>query len=305
MGNLQCESKICCKGESSANEEIRLAAEAAHSFRPSLNSHFSETQLPQESLVESRLHSNSTRPAPTLTLKVVSSTCLPANSILRIMADGYEYSLRGAHDGVTYFGCKKRGKRKETIKGEIENDIVMAIADKEIAEKHRGRHFEITYRPDQQSYWIRDLGVGFGAFLRVDEKTRLRDNTLINIGESFIVVNLDSTERSKLKLKLFGGPCKGEVFYFSAEDFVESFIHIGRVATSEIVIEDSLISKCHASVFIEAGVWYLVDGDLDKGRSSTNGTWYVSCRLYLNDSCELREGMVFKANQTLFEVHFM
>jgi len=275
MGNLQCESRMCCKGETSATEEIRLAAEAVHTFHPSLSSQPSDSRLPQEALAEPRLPYKSAAPgsAPVLTLKVVSSTSLPANSILRVTAEGYEHSLRDARDGVTYFGCKKRGKREDGNKGEVVNDVVMTIADRETAEKHRGRHFEISYKSDQQSYWIRDLGVGFGAFLRVDEKTRLRDNTLVNIGESFVVVNLESAERSKLKLKLFGGPCKGEVYHFSADDFVDTCIRIGRAATSEIVIEDSLISKCHSSIYHDSGVWYLSDGDLEKGRGSTNGTW--------------------------------
>lgn len=275
MGNFQCESRMCCKGESSATEEIRLAAEAVHTFQPSFSSQPTDTRLPQEALAEPHLPYKSAAfgSAPVLTLKVLSSTSLPPNSILRLTAEGYEHSLREARDGVTYFGCKKRGKGEEMNKGEVVNDVVMTLADKETAEKHRGRHFEIAYKPDQQSYWIRDLGVGFGAFLRVNEKTRLSDNTLINIGESFIVVNMEAAERSKLKLKLFGGPCKGEVYHFSADDFADAFIRIGRAATSEIVIEDSLISKCHSSIFHESGVWYLSDGDLEKGRVSTNGTW--------------------------------
>ena len=32
------------------------------------------------------------------------------------------------------------------------------------------------------------------------------------------------------------------------------------------------------------------------GRESTNGTW-----LYLNEDCEIEDGMVVKSNQTFFE----
>lgn len=257
------------------NEEIRLAAEAAHTYKPSTSPHPTQSSFPQEVVAVQGPANKPAVPgsAPTLALKITSSTSLPANSILRITAEGYEYSLRDARDGITYFGCKKRSKREDSRKGDIINDVVMTIADKETADKHRGRQFEIAYRQDQQSYWIRDLGVGFGAFLRLDDRARLRDNTLVNIGESFIVVNLESVERSSLKVKLFGGPCKGEVFHFSAEDFADNFIHIGRTASCEIRIDDNLISKCHASIFHESGVWYVRDGDLEKGRGSTNGTW--------------------------------
>ena len=41
----------------------------------------------------------------------------------------------------------------------------------------------------------------------------------------------------------------------------------------------------------------LVDGDLNNNRSSTNGTW-----MYLNEDFEIYHGMIFKTNQSLFEV---
>ena len=73
----------------------------------------------------------------------------------------------------------------------------------------------------------------------------LKDNHLVNIGESFIIVNLinekmslgnysisthDSKEGGsdsnvKLRLKLFGGPLTGEVFYFKPDT---EQIRIGR-----------------------------------------------------------------------------
>ena len=309
MGNLQCESRVCCKGESSANEEIRLAAESPNSGFHRSQSSNTQPHLPQDFPFESSnlpaKLADAANYSPVLTLKVLSSNSLPTNSVLRINPQGYEYSLRDAKDGATYFGCKKRAAREDGKQGPILNDIVMTIADQETAEKHRGRHFEIVYRVEKHSYWVRDLGIGFGAFVRLDDATKLKDNTLINVGESFIVANLETQERPRLKLKLFGGPCKGEVFYFIPEDYEGAYVRIGRAQNSEIVIDDNLISKCHVSIWHQEGSWQVSDGDAEKQRNSTNGTWYSLLRLYLNDSCELREGMVFKANQTLFEVHFL
>jgi hypothetical protein len=37
---------------------------------------------------------------------------------------------------------------------------------------------------------IKDLGIGFGAFVRLDNALELKDNHLLNLGESFIIVNL-------------------------------------------------------------------------------------------------------------------
>lgn len=39
-------------------------------------------------------------------------------------------------------------------------------------------------------YLIKDLGIGFGAFVRLDRPLELKDNHLLNMGESFIIVNL-------------------------------------------------------------------------------------------------------------------
>jgi len=59
-----------------------------------------------------------------------------------------------------------------------------------------------------------------------------------------------------------------------------------------------LLSKAQATVKYEEGNWVLIDGF--EGRESTNGTW-----LYLNEDCEILEGMIFKSNQTFFEAHLL
>ena len=78
----------------------------------------------------------------------------------------------------------------------------------------------------------------------------LKDNHLLNLGESFIIVNLinekfsmanysisthdskESTEcHMKLRLKLFGGPSTGEVFYFKPDSDV---IRMGRANTCDV-----------------------------------------------------------------------
>ena len=41
-------------------------------------------------------------------------------------------------------------------------------------------------------YLIKDLGVGYGVFVRQEHPIMLKDNMLINVGEAYIVVNLIS-----------------------------------------------------------------------------------------------------------------
>lgn len=63
-------------------------------------------------------------------------------------------------------------------------------------------------------YKIKDLGVGYGAFVKLTRPIVLRDNYLLNMGESYIVANLfkqqddligivGSKVPMKLRLKIF------------------------------------------------------------------------------------------------------
>ena len=59
-----------------------------------------------------------------------------------------------------------------------------------------------------------------------------------------------------------------------------------------------MLSKVQCTIFYTSvSGWMLVDGDLSHSRASTNGTW-----MYLNEDFEIYHGMIFKTNQSLFEV---
>lgn len=85
-----------------------------------------------------------------------------------------------------------------TLQEEIVNDFIIPSKDLETAKRHKGQHFQIEYFIPNQCYRIKDLGVGFGAFIRLEYPLvslsliiqTLKDNHLLNMGESFIVVNL-------------------------------------------------------------------------------------------------------------------
>jgi len=283
--------------------------------------------------------------APLLFLKVVNSTMLPKGTVIKINAQGVEGSLRDHKDGITYFGCKKKSKpldpNLETP--EVVNDYIIRNKDTETNDRHRGRHFQIEYNIESNTYKIRDLGVGFGAFVKIEHPLLLKDNNLLSMGSSFLIVNLDEEGKEslmysnsamdlqdKLKearlsrqspfsspletenkqkpgtngkkaggvsneitVKIFGGPNYGEVYQFNSTIPV---VRIGRMPDCEVRIEDSLLSKYQGSLkYVQDNGWMLYDGY--NGKSSTNSNW-----LYLNDDFEMYDGMVFKANHTLFQV---
>ncbi len=60
-------------------------------------------------------------------------------------------------------------------------------------ESYKSRQFQIRYDKLSKQYKIKDLGVGLGVFTECIGKTEIEDNMLINMGESFILVNLVTT----------------------------------------------------------------------------------------------------------------
>ena len=69
----------------------------------------------------------------------------------------------------------------------VVNDFVIPPRNRDSAEQHRGRHFQIWFdtgisgqqlgqmgqAPDQssQGYYIKDLGIGFGVFKKMDTQS--------------------------------------------------------------------------------------------------------------------------------------
>ena len=80
------------------------------------------------------------------------------------------------------------------------NDFVIPNKNPQTAEQHRGRHFQIQFDLNSYNFFIKDLGVGYGVFVRQEEPIVstlnseelqvLKDNMLINVGEAYIVVNI-------------------------------------------------------------------------------------------------------------------
>jgi len=103
----------------------------------------------------------------------------------------------------------------------------------------------------------------------------------------------------KLKLKIFGGPSAGEIYYYRTDPTGRPIV-IGRTPECDIRINDKLLSKSQASITFSTddSSWVLSDGCNNK--PSTNGTW-----LYLNENFKMHSGMIFKANQTIFNVDFI
>eukprot|EP00826_Nyctotherus_ovalis_P007522 TRINITY_DN11898_c0_g2_i4.p1 TRINITY_DN11898_c0_g2~~TRINITY_DN11898_c0_g2_i4.p1 ORF type:complete len:241 (+),score=58.08 TRINITY_DN11898_c0_g2_i4:79-723(+) len=213
MGNCDGSSRGCCSYSTKAHEfdfgnsktgEINLAGSNL------LVKHVRSLTPIKPCIVPTADHkarlAEAVHSASVLRLKALGGREITVNAL------GAENSLRGAADGVTYFGCKKRSEPN----GEVINDIVIKSKDKEVGLKYVGRHFQIQYSIEESAYKIKDLGVGFGTYVRLENPLALKDNLLISMGESFLIINLISEDKEnvinkKLRIKVFSKSSNNEI----------------------------------------------------------------------------------------------
>lgn len=225
----------------------------------------------QDLTADSELGQMKNTKAVYLELKVISSTCLEPSSVFVISPHGLIGSLRIPQDGAVYFGCKKRMKYEEGGKGPVVNDVVIPIEDPEVSEMSRGRHFQIYFDYRSEAYYLQDLGLGFGCYLKLTQPLPLGDEQLIQVGKVFIVIKQHSKSGpDSLEVTVYGQTVTSRVFSFTPLHTHK--IRIGRLPANEIaVLEDDLLSKHQATLSWVLDHWVLTDGE--EGNPSTNGTW--------------------------------
>ena len=235
-----------------------------------------------------------------LDLEVLTSWNLPKGLKLHIKKDKLENSLRNANDGKIYFGFEKEDNNSLNSHKKPNIDYMLMPKDNEYNDKYIGIHFVIRYDENNQKYYIKDLGSGYGTFIKIIHPLEIINNSLINIGDTFIVFSLDE-ENDVIMLKLFTGEEQSETYEYTKE---KKIITIGRDKNSDIYIEDKLLSRKQCYIYYQVddniqgyNKWFIVDGDLN-GKKSTNDTWMYTFKDKL-----IYDQMVFKTNHNLFKCH--
>jgi hypothetical protein len=181
-----------------------------------------------------------------------------------------------------------------------------------------GRHFYIKFNPDDMEYYLKDLGHGYGTFIKIENTTEITNNFLLTIGDTYIVFTLgmeedmltneqisnkdDEEYNNLLNVKIFSGNIRHGNLSFNPK---QSPIIIGRSQDCDFIIEDSMLSRFHCTVkFLEEdNKWVIFDGIYDKEsnkiKNSTNGSWK-----YAFEDCLIYNGMRFKANHNVFICSF-
>ena len=166
-------------------------------------------------------------------------------------------------------------------------------------------------------YYLKDLGHGFGTFIKIIKWTELKNNFLLSIGENYIVFTLgveedmlisehmsnkeDEEFNNLINLKIFSGNIRHGKLSFNPK---QSPFIIGRSPECDVIIDDSMLSRFHCTIKFMENKWYIIDGILDrkkknKFKNSTNGSWK-----YAFEDTAITDGMIFKANHNLFICSF-
>jgi hypothetical protein len=236
-----------------------------------------------------------------LILEIITSWNLP---------EGYKLIIRNKHGlenslikrklkqneieeerNVVYFGFQ----REEDLNTNPNIDYLLYPKEDFYDNKFIGKHFQIRYDNDNKLYYIKDLGFGFGTFIKLTKDMKIKDNFLINIGETYIVFKL--SDNNTMNIKIFSGNEKYEPYVFKYN--INKPILIGRDCDCDISIEDKRLSRFHCNINydINNNIWLLKDGN--KNSKSTNGTW-----LYAAENYQIYDGMIFKTNHNLFKCKY-
>jgi len=243
-----------------------------------------------------------------LILEIMSSDETEKFITIEINPYGYVNSKRIKKDGITYFGY-------DTGEGQYQVDFILKSNDNYYYDDaFNGRHFMIKFNPNDLNYYLKDLGRGFGTFIKIQEWTELVNNLLLNIGENYIVFSFgdedDEEEDEKnnninynkddnsLNIKIFSINAKQKTYKLLPS---ECPITIGRSSENSIYIDDDMLSRIHCTIDFSNDKWYIQDGLAKNGiqddeiKKSTNGSW-----IYAYDEIPINNKMIFKANHNLF-----
>ncbi len=248
--------------------------------------------------------------SPKLNVEILNSYIIPRGFVIQIDPLGMvSNSLRNVRDGIVYFGFFS--PEDENSKDENNNKIDFLIKPKDDNYESRfvGKHFQIKFNPNDLKYYIKDLGFGYGTFAKLMKETLIKDNYLINIGNSYIVCSYGMDDKEKnddkniLNIKIFDNTKRNPFFCKPKEN--KKYL-IGRDVKCDIIIDDSLLSRIHCTIYYdnEKEMWFIHDGTMKKNKEgeykySTNGTW-----LFLIDDTLIENDMIFKANQNLYQCKY-
>ena len=250
--------------------------------------------------------------APKLELLIKDSLFLKIGLKIKINALGLEdKSLRNKKDGITYFGLISPDDDIKNLNIDFSTiDQINNINNFGDNIVNYGRQFLIKFDINEYCYFIKDCsyGKGYGSFMKIVNETKLKDNTLINIGDNYIVFtfgvddlepnenNISENEKI-LSVKVFAGELNNYSYVFNQSQINK--IYIGKNDKCNIALNDDLLDDIHCTIEYKERIgWIIIDGY--NGKNSEKGTWFG-----LSEKTKIFEGMIIQSNQNIYQCHII
>lgn len=217
--------------------------------------------------------------------------------------------MRNKKDGFTYFGLMDPSESERDINIDFStSDITNNINNYKDEPMQYGRQFRIRFDINKYCYFIKDCsnGNGYGSFMKIKNEMKIKDKTLINIGNNYIAFSFGTNDyeqnydeaienESILTIIAFSGESNNISYVFNHNQ--TNKIYIGKNENCNIVLNDDLLEDFHCTVeYREKIGWVIKDGY--NNEKSTFGTWFG-----LSDERKVVEGMIIQSNQNIYECH--
>lgn len=125
---------------------------------------------------------------------------------------GKVLGLRRKFDGVTYFGVEAKNKNNPNnnpSQDMLQNDFYLEIENSQYNDlvinntyttdtfqPFSPRLFRINFDIDTMKYYIKDLYTGISTFTCINNETVLKNNSVVNIGESYILLTFGDEDNA-------------------------------------------------------------------------------------------------------------
>jgi hypothetical protein len=231
-----------------------------------------------------------------------------SKDVIKITSAGLPNSKRtkkDENDNYVYFGQKSQNEEENSkidyfLLGEVEKTTEISDKKSENEEAKKNLFFRVYYNFDMGLYYIKDMGGGYGTFYKIEEEIIIKEKSLVNIGETYLLFSFNKGNKFKdlndddLIIKVYSNKIEEQIV---VKNTTKEYL-FGRAEKCDFVIEDKMLSRIHCIIYYLENNWYIKDGNAT-GQESTNGTW-----IFLQEDMEIKEGMKFKSNNCTFNCKF-
>ena len=118
-------------------------------------------------------------------------------------------------------------------------------------EKNKNIFFKINYNFDHNLYYLIDMKIGYGTFYKIEERTIIYENSIINIGESYLIFSFNKSNiegdnninEDDLFLKIYSS--EGEYNPMIIQSCGDKIYKLGRTEKCDVYPKDY-----HFAVFL-------------------------------------------------------